>query len=160
VDGSGPAEDVWDALMAAGKTRGIRADRLAGAQHGAHRGRLHHAQRRFRLGRAHDPHRRETLAASNWGSDWLVDFERAFQRPPRAARRAAARAAAQLVGLDIEGNKPAHNALLYADAQRQREIGSVTSAIWSPTCKRNIALAMVDAPHTSGSARRSGRRSI
>jgi aminomethyltransferase len=23
----------------------------------------------------------------------------------------------------------------------------VTSAIWSPTCKRNIALGMLDAPH-------------
>jgi len=26
-------------------------------------------------------------------------------------------------------------------------VGSVTSATWSPTCKRNIALAMLDAPH-------------
>ena len=44
------------------------------------------------------------------------------------------------------GSKPAHNALLYADDSGKREIGSVSSAIWSPTCKRNIALAMVDAP--------------
>ena len=28
----------------------------------------------------------------------------------------------------------------------RREIGSVTAAACSPTCKRNIALAMVDAP--------------
>ncbi len=53
----------------------------------------------------------------------------------------------RLVGLDIEGNKPAHNALLYAEHAGRHEIGSVTSAMWSPTCKRNIALAMVDAPH-------------
>ena len=53
----------------------------------------------------------------------------------------------QLVGLDVAGNKPAHNALLYTDESGKREIGSVTSAIWSPTCKRNIALAIVDAPH-------------
>jgi aminomethyltransferase len=53
----------------------------------------------------------------------------------------------QLVGLDIAGNKPAHNALLYAAADGKREIGNITSAAWSPTCKRNIALAMVDAPH-------------
>jgi aminomethyltransferase len=51
------------------------------------------------------------------------------------------------VGLDIEGNKPAHNALLYADKAGRRQIGSVSSATWSPTCKRNIALAMVDVPH-------------
>ena len=53
----------------------------------------------------------------------------------------------RLVGLDIEGNKPAHNALIYADHTGKKEIGSVTSAIWSPTCKRNIALALIDAPH-------------
>jgi aminomethyltransferase len=26
-------------------------------------------------------------------------------------------------------------------------VGSVSSATWSPTCKRNLALAMVDAPY-------------
>jgi aminomethyltransferase len=52
-----------------------------------------------------------------------------------------------LVGLDIDGNKPAHNALLYSDRAGRKEAGSVTSATWSPTCKRNIALAMIDAPH-------------
>ena len=51
------------------------------------------------------------------------------------------------MGLDIEGNKPAHNALLYSDRGGRREVGSVTSATWSPTAKRNIALAMIDAPH-------------
>jgi aminomethyltransferase len=50
------------------------------------------------------------------------------------------------VGLDIAGNKPAHNALLYAADDGKAEIGSISSAAWSPTCKRNIALAMVDAP--------------
>ena len=52
----------------------------------------------------------------------------------------------RLVGLDIEGNKPAHDALLYSDTSARRGVGNVTSALWSPTCKRNIALAMVDAP--------------
>ena len=37
------------------------------------------------------------------------------------------------------------------DAGKQ-EIGAVTSAIWSPTCKRNIALAMIDAPHFAWAA--------
>ena len=53
----------------------------------------------------------------------------------------------QLVGLDVEGNKPAHNALLYTARSGRKEAGSVTSATWSPTCKRNLALAMVDAPY-------------
>ena len=51
------------------------------------------------------------------------------------------------MGLDIEGNKPAHNALLYSQRAGKTEIGSITSATWSPTSKRNIALAMLDAPH-------------
>ena len=51
------------------------------------------------------------------------------------------------MGLDIEGTKPAYNALLYSDRGLRRQAGSVTSAAWSPTTKRNLALAMVDAPH-------------
>jgi len=32
-----------------------------------------------------------------------------------------------------------------------RQIGVVTSALWSPTCKRNIALAMIEAPYFTSS---------
>jgi aminomethyltransferase len=82
------------------------------------------------------------------GLEWLVDFEKPHFTGRRSLleekRRGPAR---RLVGLDIEGNKPAHNALLYCDRGGRREVGSVTSATWSPTAKRNIALAMIDAPH-------------
>jgi aminomethyltransferase len=82
------------------------------------------------------------------GLGWLVDFDKGHFTGRRALleeqRRGPRR---RLVGLDIEGNKPAHNALLYADQSGKRPVGNVTSATWSPTCKRNIALAMVDAPH-------------
>jgi aminomethyltransferase len=54
----------------------------------------------------------------------------------------------RLVGLDIEGNKPAHNALVYASKGCSKQVGAVSSAMWSPTCKRNIALAMVDMPYS------------
>lgn len=98
------------------------------------------AERTLRVGRARSP--------LELGLGWLVDFEKGHFTGRRALleehRRGARR---QLVGLDVEGNKPAHNALLYADRAGRTEIGSVTSAMWSPTCKRNIALAMVDAPH-------------
>ena len=46
---------------------------------------------------------------------------------------------------DVEGSKPAHNALVYH--RRKVEVGHVTSAAWSPTCKRNLALAMLKAPY-------------
>jgi aminomethyltransferase len=82
------------------------------------------------------------------GLSWLVDFKKGHFTGRRALlaeeRRGARR---RLVGLDVDGNKPAHNALLYDDRSGKRAVGSVTSAIWSPTCKRNIALAMLEAPH-------------
>ena len=82
-----------------------------------------------------------------------MDFYKGHFTGRRALlKESAAGVRRQLVGLDVDGNKPAHNALLYADRNGKREIGSVTSATWSPTCKRNIALAMVDAPfHQIGS---------
>jgi aminomethyltransferase len=82
------------------------------------------------------------------GLEWLVDFNKGHftgRRALLAQKTGGLRR--RLVGLDVAGNKPAHNALIYAEAGGKREIGSVTSAIWSPTCKRNIALAMVEAPH-------------
>jgi aminomethyltransferase len=82
------------------------------------------------------------------GLDWLVDFEKGHFTGRRALVAEKKRGLKRkLVGLDIEGNKPAHNSLIYSDRTGKREIGAVMSAIWSPTCKRNIALAMVDAPH-------------
>jgi aminomethyltransferase len=89
----------------------------------------------------------------------LVDFKKGHFVGRRALLRESTAAGARfggrrrLVGLDVAGNKPAHNALLYSHENGKREVGHVTSAVWSPTCKRNIALAMVDAPYTDiGSA--------
>jgi aminomethyltransferase len=141
------AEFVWDALMAAGHSRGIRA---IGSQ-ALNIARLEagflspnvdfvSAEHTIRTGRDRSP--------LELGLAWLIDFDKGHftgRRALIAERQRGPRR--QLVGLDIAGNKPAHNALLYARSDGKREIGSVTSAAWSPTCKRNIALAMVDAPH-------------
>jgi aminomethyltransferase len=82
------------------------------------------------------------------GLEWLVNFDKGHFTGRRALLAERERGPRRrLVGLDIAGNKPAHNALLYSDESGKRQIGSVTSAAWSPTCKRNIALAMVDAPY-------------
>ena len=82
------------------------------------------------------------------GLAWLVDFEKGHFTGRRALLAEKSRGPRRLlVGLDIEGTKPALNALLYADRSGKRQVGSVTSATWSPTTKRNIALAMMDAPH-------------
>ncbi len=121
--------------------------RLAGAQHGAHRGGILESACRFRVGGADDSPGRDR-SPLELGLAWLIDFDKGHFTGRRALLAERSRGPRrQLVGLDVVGNKPAHNALLYAAANGKREIGSVSSATWSPTCKRNIALAMVDAPY-------------
>jgi aminomethyltransferase len=143
----GPAEAIWDALMEAGSSRGIRAigsqalniARLEAGFLSPHVDFVS-AEHTIRTGRDRSP--------LELGLGWLVDFGKGHFNGRRALLAEQQRGPRrQLVGLDIEGNKPAHNALLYADAKGNREIGSISSAAWSPTCKRNIALAMVDTPH-------------
>jgi len=141
------AEFVWDALMAAGRSRGIRA---IGSQ-ALNVARIEagfllpnvdfvSAEHTIRTGRDRSP--------LELGLAWLVDFNKGHFTGRRALLAETIRGSSRrLVGLDIAGNKPAHNSLLYTDDSGKREIGNVTSAIWSPTCKRNIALAIVDAPH-------------
>jgi aminomethyltransferase len=141
------AENVWDALMRAGQSRGIRA---IGSQ-ALNVARIEagfllpnvdfvSAEHTIRTGRDRSP--------LELGLEWLVDFNKGHFTGRRALLAEKIQGPRRrLVGLDIAGNKPAHNALIYTDANGKREIGSVTSAIWSPTCKRNIALAIVEAPH-------------
>ena len=50
-----------------------------------------------------------------------------------------------LVGLDIDGNVPADHAIVYLNGKR--EVGHVTAAAWSPTTKRNIAIASLARPY-------------
>ena len=52
-----------------------------------------------------------------------------------------------LVKIDIAGFKPANGALIYH--KKKKEIGFVTSGVWSPTMKSNIALAELKAPYGS-----------
>lgn len=49
-----------------------------------------------------------------------------------------------LMKVDVAGFKPAKGALVYH--RKKREAGYITSGIWSPTAKRNIALAHVKQP--------------
>jgi aminomethyltransferase len=147
------AETTWDALMIAGRTRGIRAIgsqalNIARIEAGFIMPNLDFvsAEHTIRTGRDRSP--------LELGLAWLVDFEKGHFTGRRALlKESKAGVRRLLVGLDVAGNKPAHNALLYSEKSGRREIGSVTSAVWSPTCKRNIALAMVDAPYAKiGSA--------
>jgi aminomethyltransferase len=141
------AERLWDALMEAGRVRtirpvGSRALNIARLEAGFLLPNVDFVSsaRTLRNGTARSP--------LELGLGWCVDFNKGHFTGRRALLAEHERAPRRrLAGLDVAGTKPAHNALLYADRKGRREIGSVTSAAWSPTCKRNIALAMLDAPH-------------
>lgn len=80
--------------------------------------------------------------------DWLVDFDKGHFNGRRALLRERETGPRyRVVGLDIAGNKPAHGALICHG--RDRQVGFVTSAIWSPTAKRNIAIATLDAAYAN-----------
>jgi aminomethyltransferase len=141
------AERVWDGLMEEGRKRlirpiGSRALNMARIEAGFLLPNVDFvsAEHTLRVGTERSPF--------ELGLGWLVDFKKGHFTGRRALleeqRRGPRR---QLVGLDIEGNKPAHNALLYSQRSGRGQVGSVTSATWSPTAKRNIALAMMDATH-------------
>lgn len=141
------AEQLWDGLMEVGRARmirpiGSRALNIARLEAGFLQPNVDFVSstRTLRNGTARSP--------LELGLEWLVDLEKGHFTGRRALLRETARGPVRrLAGLDVAGNKPAQNALLYADRKGRREIGSVTSAAWSPTCKRNIALAMLDTPH-------------
>ena len=75
---------------------------------------------------------------------WLVDFNKPHFNGRNALLKEKERGPKYtLTRLDIEGNKPAEHSYLYSNKRCTREIGYVTSAMWSPAVKANIALAMV-----------------
>ncbi len=78
--------------------------------------------------------------------DWLVDFDKGHFIGRRALLAEKQRGPGRrIVGLDVAGNKPARDSLIYSGKSKQ--VGAVTSAMWSPTCKRNIAIATLDRPY-------------
>jgi aminomethyltransferase len=141
------AEAVWDALMEAGRTRAIRpvgsrALNIARVEAGFLLPNVDFvpAEHALHLGTERSP--------LELGLAWAVDFGKGHFTGRRALLEQRRRGVRRcLAGLDVEGQKPAHNALLYDARAARRQVGSVTSAVWSPTAKRNLALAMLDAPH-------------
>ncbi len=82
---------------------------------------------------------------------WLVDFN----KPHFSGRTALLKEKERgprftLTKLDIEGNKPAAGSYIYQNKRCTREIGYVSSAMWSPAVKANIALAMIRTEHLQG----------
>ncbi len=82
---------------------------------------------------------------------WLVDFKKPHFSGRRALLEEKKRGPRYTLSkLDIEGNKPAEGSYIYKDKRCMKEIGYVTSAMWSPAVKANIALAMIETEHLGG----------
>lgn len=82
---------------------------------------------------------------------WLVDFKKPHFSGRRALLEEKQRGPTYtLTKLDIEGNKPAEGSWIYANRRCTKEAGYVTSAMWSPSAKANIALAMIRTEYLEG----------
>jgi aminomethyltransferase len=145
---SAHAVALWDRLMAAGAAHGVVAVGSAALD-------LARIEAGFPVANVDFIAAEQALRATRrrspleLGLGWLVDFDKGHFNGRRAllAERESA-AGTRLVGLDVTGNKPAHDALIYHG--RASAAGFVTSAMWSPTCKRNIALATLKRPFATG----------
>jgi aminomethyltransferase len=141
------ALELWDALYAAGEDHGIQPFGEAATNMARLEAAFIMPAMEFNeaLKTVHFQHDQTPFELS---LGWLVDFKKPHfngrlalleekQKGPTYTR----------TKLDIEGNKPAGGSCLYADKRCRREIGYVTSAMWSPVVKANIALAMIKTEH-------------
>lgn len=140
------ALELWDLLFEAGALYGIRpigttALNMARIEAGFIITNLDFisAEQAVRNDRARSPF--------EMGLDWMIDFEKGHFNGRRALLDEKARKTSKwaLVGLDIDGNVSGEHALIYHD--KRHEVGHITAAIWSPTVKRNIALALLERPY-------------
>ncbi len=138
------ALDLWDALYEAGEDYGIQpygeaATNMARLEAGFIMPALEFNEALKTIHYQYD----QTPFELSLG--WLVDF----RKPHFNGRLALLKDRDEgpeytLVKLDIEGNKPAEESHLYSNKRCTAEIGYVTSAMWSPVVKANIALAMIE----------------
>lgn len=144
------ALELWDELYAAGEQYGIHpygetATNMARLEAGFI---MPGAEFNEALKTVHFEHD-QTPFELNLG--WLVDFSKPHFSGRRALLEELERGPRYiLTKLDVEGNRPAEGALIYANRRCTKEVGYVSSAMWSPAAKANIALAMIETEHAKG----------
>ncbi len=135
---------LWDSLFEAGRLLGIQpmggeALEMARIEAGFIQAGVDFlpADRTVRPGRGRSPY--------ELGLDWLVSFDKPVFTGMRALRaeKENGSSAWRLLKLDVDGNKAATSSYIYS--ARKKQVGFVTSAMWSPVAKKNIALANVKA---------------
>jgi aminomethyltransferase len=140
------AMPLWDALFAAGKPWNIRPI-------GSHALDLARIEAGFILTNADfipaDQAVREDRVRSPFemGLNWMINWDKGHFNGRRAllAERDGATSTWALVGLDVASNVSVEGSIIY-DAKKH-DVGYVTAAVWSPTTKRNIAMAQVRRPY-------------
>ncbi len=144
------ALDMWDALYAAGADYGIQpygetATDMARMEAGFIMPYVDFTEALKTVHFEHD----QTPYELQLG--WLVDLD----KPHFSGRHALVEEKQRgpkwtLARLDIEGNWPAEGSIIYNSEACKQDIGYVTSAMWSPAAKANIALAMIETKHLGG----------
>ena len=142
------ALEIWDCLWAAGDHWGIRA--IGGEALNIVRIEAGFIAAGVDFQPVHTAvrlHRGRTPYELGFGK--LVHLDKGHFNGRRALKAAKAKGTRyNLAKIDIGGFKPADGSLIYH--RKKKEVGHVTSGVWSPTTKRNIALAEFKAPYGDG----------
>lgn len=142
--------DLWDALYAAGEDYGIQPFGEAATNMARLEAAFIMPAMEFNEA-LHTVHFQHDQTPYELNLGWLVDFKKPHFSGRRALLEEKKRGPEYtLTKLDIEGNKPAEGSYIYGNKRCTREIGYVTSAMWSPAVKANIALAMIKTKHLDG----------
>jgi len=136
------AHDVWDALFSFNKdykilAAGLDALDMVRVEAGfiVVNADLIAAEHALRPNRMRTPY--------ELGLAWMVNLDKEFFTGKEALIKLKNKGVEKkLIGLDVQGDKPALGSVLYDNSKK--EIGIVTAAMWSPALKSNIAIGYVD----------------
>ena len=78
------------------------------------------------------------------GLGWLVDTDKGFFNGKKAIMNSKLEnnTAFRVYALEIDGKEPVEGSIIYYN--KKDEVGTVTSAVWSPMAKKSIALAQLN----------------
>jgi aminomethyltransferase len=143
-----PAElalSLWDRLMEAGQTLGIRAIGYTALNRVRLEAGLIVANADFSTAE-HALRADRVRMPDEIGLGFMVDLDKGHFNGRKAIAEARRKKSLRhiLVGLEIEGNIPADHAIVYH--RKTKEVGLVSAAGWSPLAKRNIAIASLSRP--------------
>ncbi|CAH0992356.1 Aminomethyltransferase [Sinobacterium norvegicum] len=85
------------------------------------------------------------------GLGWMVNLKKPhFSGKQALLAEHTNGSARKLLKLDIAGNKPAVDSILYRDKKCSKEIGYITSTAWSSILKTNMGYGFIEAQYSDG----------